>query len=65
MIGKYYEWIGTNDPGMIILANAMRDHWGQHSAILAEQQYQQAVLTGQIKPNESDSQKSSDGENDN
>lgn len=60
LIGKYYEWIGTNDPGMVILANAMRDHWGQHSVILAAQQYQQAVLTGQIKPNESDSQKSSE-----
>ena len=50
LVAKYYEWLETGDPGMAILANAFRDHWQLHSQILAEQQYQQAILTGQIKP---------------
>jgi hypothetical protein len=46
---KYFEYLGSGDPGMIIIANAMKEHWDMHSSILAQQQLQQAIMTGQIK----------------
>jgi len=49
LLDKFFEYLGTGDPGMIIIANAMQDHWMQHSQILTEQQLRQAIMTGQIK----------------
>jgi predicted nucleic acid-binding protein len=49
LLDKFFEYLGTGDPGMIVIANAMQVHWMQHSTILAEQQIRQAIATGVIK----------------
>jgi len=49
LLDKFFEYLGTGDPGMIMIAQAMQAHWMQHSEILAEQQIQQAIATGVIK----------------
>jgi hypothetical protein len=49
LLDKFFEYLGTGDPGLIVIANAMQAHWMQHSEILAEQQIRQAIATGQIK----------------
>jgi hypothetical protein len=49
LLDKFFEYLGSGDPGLIMIANAMQLHWAQHSEILAQQQLQQAIMTGQIK----------------
>ena len=49
LLDKFFEYLGTGDPGLIVIANAMQVHWMQHSQILTEQQIRQAIMTGQIK----------------
>ena len=57
LLDKFFEYLGSGDPGLSMIANAMQEHWGQHSAILAQQQLQQAILTGQIKREDLESSK--------
>lgn len=49
LLDKYFEYLGSGDPGMAMIANAMLAHWAQHSQILAQQQLQNAIMTGAIK----------------
>ena len=49
LLDKFFEYLGTGDPGMIMIAQAMQAHWMQHSQILTEQQLRQAIMTGQIR----------------
>lgn len=54
---KYFEYLGSGDPGMIIIANAMKLHWDIHSSILSQQQLQQAIMSGTIKREDLESSK--------
>jgi len=54
---KFFEYLATGDPGMIMIANAMKAHWDAHSAILSAQQLQQAIMTGKIKREDLESSK--------
>lgn len=49
LLDKYYQYLGTGDPGMILIAQAMQAHFAEHSRILSEIQISQAIMTGQIK----------------
>lgn len=49
LLDKFFEYLGTGDPGMVIIAQAMQAHYLQHAEILSAQQLQNAILTGQIK----------------
>lgn len=57
LLDKYFEYLGMGDPGMLIIANAMLTHWAQHSEILAQQQLQNALMTGVIKRTDLESSK--------
>ena len=61
LLEHYFEYLGTGDPGMMIIAQSMLAHWNKHSMILREMQVQQAIMTGQIKPAEKSSQSESNG----
>ena len=49
LLDKFFEYLGTGDPGYMMIAQSMQLHWMQHSQILAQQQLQNAIMTGQIK----------------
>jgi hypothetical protein len=49
LLDKFFEYLGSGDPVLQMIAQAMQEHWAQHAEILAEQQLQQAIMTGQIK----------------
>ena len=49
LLDKFFEYLGTGDGGMIMIAQAMQAHWMQHSEILTEQQIRQSIMTGVIK----------------
>lgn len=49
LLDKFFEYLGTGAPGMIMIAQAMQTHWMQHAQILAEQQLRQAIAQGIIK----------------
>jgi hypothetical protein len=57
LLDKFFEYLGSGDPGLIAIANAMQAHWMQHSKVLAQQQLQQAIMTGQIKAEDVESSK--------
>ena len=49
LLDRYFEYLGSGDPGLLIIAQAQLAHYAQHSEILAEQQLNQAILSGTIK----------------
>ena len=49
LLDKFFEYLGTGDPGMMMIAQAMQLHWMQHSQILQDQQIANAIMTGEIK----------------
>lgn len=49
LLDKFFEYLGSGDPGLALIAQAMQAHWAQHAEILSEQQLQQAIISGQIK----------------
>jgi len=57
LLDKFFEYLGTGDPGMIMIAQAMQSHWMMHAQILAEQQLRQAIATGVIKREDLESSK--------
>ena len=55
LLDKFFEYLGSGDPIMEMIAQAMQEHWAQHSEILAQQQLQQAIMTGTIKASDVES----------
>ena len=49
LLDKFFEYLGSGDPGLAVIAQAMQAHFLKHSEILAEQQIRQAIMTGEIK----------------
>lgn len=49
LLDKFFEYLGTGEGGMIMIAQAMQTHWMLHSEILMQQQIANAIMTGQIK----------------
>ena len=64
LVSKYFKWIQTGDPGMLIIAQAAVDHANLHESILQEQMVRMAMLQGQI-PSENEAQTESGGSNSN
>jgi hypothetical protein len=55
LLDHYFEYIGTGDPGLIVIAQSMLGHWVEHANILREMQIEQALLSGQLKPEKPES----------
>lgn len=64
LVDKYYDYISSQDPGLLLLAAAMQEHWAMHSQILADQQIRQAMMAQRIEnpPKEESSSKESQGD---
>ena len=60
LVSKYFKWIQTGDPGMMVIAQAAVDHTNLHEAILQEQITRMAMLQGTI-PSEEEAQTESGG----
>jgi hypothetical protein len=49
ILDHYFEYLGSGDPGLAVIANSMVLHWAQHAQILQQMQLQHALMTGEIK----------------
>lgn len=49
LLDHFFEYLGTGDPGMIVIAQSMQAHFMEHSVIFQQQNIAQAIMTGQIK----------------
>ncbi|MHC4620396.1 MAG: hypothetical protein ACYTEQ_21820 [Planctomycetota bacterium] len=49
LLDHYWEYLQSDDPNFVALANAMMDHFTMHSQIVQQMIVRQALLSGQIK----------------